>query len=304
MQSDSPKHKMSLESPTKSEALPFLFQDLDLHSVLSKSRYTLVLSDSKLLKNKCVLKVFPHNTERSIRGYLNESRLLDYKHPNIIQFHAITDHLKFKFESKDQESAGILMEYAPYGDFFEIGDLKEEKLVRTYFRQLIEGIEFLHSEGIAHLDLKLENLFLGEDLRLKIADFDNSNFKGEEVKSRGSKNFRAPEMLSEAVQDATKCDIYSAGIIMFALYTGRLPFEESAYENEPLNTWIKTKDSRFWKLHELDIEKTFSEGFKKLFFAMIAKDPRQRPTIEEIKRSQWYNEDGYSDEEICDFFAD
>ncbi|RZJ37213.1 MAG: hypothetical protein EOO18_06165 [Chryseobacterium sp.] len=50
------------------------------------------------------------------------------------------------------------------------GLLSHEMIIRTYFHQLIEGIEYIHSQGVAHLDLKLENIMLGDSFELKIID--------------------------------------------------------------------------------------------------------------------------------------
>ena len=70
-----------------------------------------------------------------------------------------------------------------------------KKLARTYFRQLIDGLEYLHSQGVRHLDLKLENLLIGDDYQLKIIDFDLSYMSGDtQILTRGSKFYRAPEL--------------------------------------------------------------------------------------------------------------
>mmetsp|Transcript_15068 Transcript_15068/g.12783 ORF Transcript_15068/g.12783 Transcript_15068/m.12783 type:complete len:89 (-) Transcript_15068:754-1020(-) len=72
----------------------------------------------------------------------------------------------------------------------------DETLVRTYFHQLVNAVEHIHSKGYAHLDIKTENLLLGKDYALKVSDFDLCReaeiplgFRG-----YGTKNFRAPEL--------------------------------------------------------------------------------------------------------------
>mmetsp|Transcript_23527 Transcript_23527/g.20433 ORF Transcript_23527/g.20433 Transcript_23527/m.20433 type:complete len:95 (-) Transcript_23527:1588-1872(-) len=82
------------------------------------------------------------------------------------------------------------------------------------------------------MDLKLENLLLGNDFKLKIIDFDACRFsQDEELLGRGTKNYRAPEVITEECSSYMKADIYSAGIILFALKTGCLPY----YEEDPVN---------------------------------------------------------------------
>jgi len=74
----------------------------------------------------------------------------------------------------------------------------DKKLCRTFFHQLIDGIEYLHSQNLAHMDLKLENLVLGDDFKLKIIDFDLAisltDEKNDQYGGAGTKNYRAPEV--------------------------------------------------------------------------------------------------------------
>ena len=129
-----------------------------------------------------------------------------------------------------------MMEFAPYGDFFKFvrafRDSLTDKLIRTYFRSLIDGLEYLHKQGVCHLDLKLENLLIGKDYQLKIADFDMSYMVGDDkVITKGTKYYRAPELRSGKCRNGVAADVYSAGIILFALKTGGvIPY----FEDSPL----------------------------------------------------------------------
>jgi len=91
------------------------------------------------------------------------------------------------------------MEFAPYGSLFEAiwkeNLPKSEIIARTYFHQLIEGLEFLHNQEITHTDIKPENLLIGEDFVLKIIDFERAKIRpSEKMPGRGTKNYRAPEL--------------------------------------------------------------------------------------------------------------
>jgi len=70
------------------------------------------------------------------------------------------------------------MEYAPFSHFFDLIIERKvqlsEEVVRTYFIQLLDALEFLHKNNMAHLDLKLENLMIGKEYMLKLIDFDLS----------------------------------------------------------------------------------------------------------------------------------
>mmetsp|Transcript_26786 Transcript_26786/g.23730 ORF Transcript_26786/g.23730 Transcript_26786/m.23730 type:complete len:99 (+) Transcript_26786:429-725(+) len=97
-----------------------------------------------------------------------------------------------------------MMEYAPNGSFHTLLLKKKYKpsieIARTYFHQLIFGMEYLHQNKLAHLDIKLDNLVVGEQYELKIIDFDLSHSENSNKKdfhSKGSRYFRAPELIDD-----------------------------------------------------------------------------------------------------------
>jgi len=139
-----------------------------------------------------------------------------------------------------------------------------EKLTRTFFHQLISGLEYLHKNGCAHLDLKLENLLLGNDLELKIADFDSSYQKEDFIIiSRGTRNNRPKEIRKGSCKLPQAADIYSAGLVLFQFMFGNLPYlEDSLIEGEDLQEQMETNISKFWNFHsrmhpKMEISKDF-----------------------------------------------
>mmetsp|Transcript_73929 Transcript_73929/g.102719 ORF Transcript_73929/g.102719 Transcript_73929/m.102719 type:complete len:125 (+) Transcript_73929:34-408(+) len=124
------------------------------------------------------------------------------------------------------------MEHATHGNLYEALALKrmrfDEKLVRTYFRQLIAGLSCLHHNGLAHMDLKPENIaFAGPDYTLKIFDYDLSLKINERTSKigRGSENYRSPEQYLGIAKDYRACDIFAAGILLFVMMSGGfIPF--------------------------------------------------------------------------------
>ena len=174
------------------------------------------------------------------------------------------------------------MEYAQHGDLFTFlkkkGFISDEKLVRTYFHQLIEGLEYLHKNDVFHLDIKPGNLLLSDDFTLKIADFDLSVIgRGPDIRGKGTKNYRAPEMGCEEVPDYAAADIYSAGIVAFLMMSGCLPSTEGTkitFRHVNLRTLMYDNDCYFWKYHEENDERAnkdlkFSPEFRRLFASMI-----------------------------------
>lgn len=200
------------------------------------------------------------------------------------------------------------MEFAPNGDFFDFvmnhGKDFDDILIRTYFRQLVDGLEYLHNTGVSHMDLKLENLLMGEDFSLKIADFDLSYFANDtKVLSRGTKFYRPPEVIQGRCKNTIAADIYSAGIILFTMKTrGMLPHaEDNRVGGVDFAGLLYTNNAQFWVKH-CEIQKkpltTFEQDFKDLFNAMVSINPSDRATIQQIRNSKWYNGPVYSPEEV------
>ena len=116
----------------------------------------------------------------------------------------------------------IVLEYASRGELFayivEHGSLPEAESVRL-FRQLIYGLEFLHSLGICHRDLKPENILLDDNLNVKIADFGFARFVKANIAetSCGSPHYAAPEVIAGVPYDGKCADVWSCGVILYAL---------------------------------------------------------------------------------------
>jgi BR serine/threonine kinase len=116
----------------------------------------------------------------------------------------------------------IVVEYASRGELFDFlvaHRCLQEEIALRFFRQIIYGVEYLHSLGICHRDLKPENILLDEQLNIKIADFGFARF----VKSNladtacGSPHYAAPEIVKGGGYDGKAADVWSCGVVLFAL---------------------------------------------------------------------------------------
>lgn len=286
-----------------------IFQDVFIVKQLNKAKFPVYLVCSKVNNKNYAMKTFPHENGRPHTYYENEIRFANLNHDNVIR--------NYSFENERKTRTGVhtitnislkVMEYAPYGDFYDLtmkyGEVFDEKLVRSYFKQMIEGLEYLQQQSVAHLDLKLENLLIGEDFILKIADFDLSQFAGDsKIISHGTKFYRAPELSLKNCKDTFAADIYSAGIVLFTMKShGVLPHaENNLISGVNFSQLLHTGDPKFWKEHckvQKKTEAFFDEDFKELFLAMTNPDPEKRATIQDIKKSKWYNGACCTPEEI------
>ena len=221
--------------------------------------------------------------EDDLRRCLREmSILLQMEHPNVIKtYEIISDSMRYY----------IIMEYCSKGELFDLivkeSHFSEEKSA-LFFYQIISGVEYIHSKKICHRDLKPENLLLNSDEELKIIDFGLSNYKTKEnnyvLKTPcGSPCYASPEMILGKKYDGFSIDIWSTGIILFAMLCGYLPFEEGQGENKNellFKNIVKCK---------LEYPEQFvGKSAKNLLEKIIVRDPKERISINEIKRHPFF----------------
>ena len=182
----------------------------------------------------------------------------------------------------------IFMDYCSKGELFNYIVEKQhlsQELSAFFYYQLINGIEYIHKKGVCHRDLKPENLLLTEKNKLKIIDFGLSNyFKGNLLETPcGSPCYASPEMVMGNKYNGFCIDIWSSGIILYAMLCGYLPFEEM--ENDEYNEVL------FRNIVECNVDypnEFITPVAKDLLCKILVKDPKKRITIEEIKVHNFY----------------
>jgi len=145
----------------------------------------------------------------------------------------------------------------------------------------LAGIEYISRLNIVHRDLKPENLLLDFDKGIKIVDFGLSNTykNGELLKTAcGSPCYAAPEMIAGKKYNGTNVDIWSCGVILFALICGYLPFEDP----NTSNLYKKILSADFQTPNYV------SDDAKDIFDKILNTDPEKRLTIDEIRQHPWF----------------
>jgi len=232
------------------------YEDLTIVKKLNKAKFPVFLSYSPSANQYFAMKVFPFNNNKMSPYFVNDARFAALDHINVISIVHYEAEREAVIEDAYRKISYTVMELAPYGDFFDVLMTHkirfDEKLARTYFHQLIEGLEYLHSNTVSHLDLKLENLLLGNHFILKIADFDQAHVKNQEaVTTKGTVCYRAPELILSNCKSPEAADIYSAGIILFLFKTGGiLPHSEhQKYKGLDLFNLMSSNNRVFWEKH-------------------------------------------------------
>ena len=201
--------------------------------------------------------------------------LKEINHLNLIKI------IKIK---EDADNYYMVMEFCENGELFN-QIVKKRRLDENesayYYFQLINGLEYIHSKNIVHRDLKPENLLINKKNILKIIDFGLSNYyKDNNFLSTpcGSPCYASPEMIAGKKYDGNLIDVWSSGIILFAMLCGYLPFD--GLTNEIL----------FKKILKCKIEypKFLSNTTIDLLKKILVNEPKNRITISEIKKHPFY----------------
>jgi len=198
------------------------------------------------------------------------------RHPNIIQLYEIVETTKQLYLITEYMSGGELYEYIVANN-----RIKEPEACRL-FQQVISGVEYIHKLNIVHRDLKPENLLLDFNKNVRIVDFGLSNTykQGEKLKTAcGSPCYAAPEMIAGKKYNGLQVDIWSAGVVLFALLCGYLPFEDP----NTANLYKKILSGDY------TIPKFLSPQAKEMIKGILNIDPIKRFTIEDIRKHPWFS---------------
>eukprot|EP00741_Cyanophora_paradoxa_P023685 tig00021612_g22879.t1 len=237
------------------------------------------LAEHELTGQKVAVKIMNRKKIKSldmdekVRREIKILRL--FMHPHIIRLYEVIDTPTHIF---------VVMEYVSGGELFDYivqkGRLSEDE-ARRFFQQIISGVEYCHKHNVVHRDLKPENLLLDSNYNVKIADFGLSNVMRDGFflkTSCGSPNYAAPEVISGKLYAGPEVDVWSCGVILYALLCGSLPFDD---ENIP-NLFKKIKGGIY------TLPSHLSDLARDLIPKMLIVDPVKRVSIGEIRQHPWF----------------
>lgn len=197
------------------------------------------------------------------------------EHPNIMRLYDVWE---------TSTELYLILEYVEGGELFDYlcdkGRLSTSEAL-GHFQQIITAVSYCHRFNIAHRDLKPENLLLDRDGNIKVADFGMAAWQGKSdllQTACGSPHYAAPEVIMGKSYNGACSDVWSCGVILYALLAGRLPFDD-----EDLGTLLeKVKIGKFCMPSEID------PRAKDLISKMLEKDVAKRITVEAIMKHPFY----------------
>ncbi|CAN4096793.1 unnamed protein product [Withania somnifera] len=195
-------------------------------------------------------RVLRQNIMEQIKREISTMKLI--RHPNVVRiFEVMASKTKIY----------IVLEYVHGGELFdEITWQTKEDEARRYFQQLINAVDYGHSRGVYHRDLKDDGLL---------------------HTACGRPNYVAPEVLTDKGYDGASTDVWSCGVVLFVLMAGYLPFDEPNL-NSLYQKILKASFS---------FPPWFSSSAKKLIKHMLDPNPLTRITIPEILEDDWFKKD-------------
>lgn len=193
--------------------------------------------------------------------------------------------------------AYLILELAEKGELFDYvfypGIGFGENYGRFLFTRIIEGIDACHNANIVHRDIKMENIMIDSQWNVKISDFGFATLikgkKGNGILTTplGTISYAAPEILRKQPYHGIPADIFSMGALLFTIVTGRMGFSK-AVKVDPFYKNIYKKDyHQYWKIISTNNKMKFSDEFKDLYTKLIAFEPKERPTLKEIRDHPW-----------------
>ncbi|XP_054820382.1 CBL-interacting serine/threonine-protein kinase 4-like [Prosopis cineraria] len=200
-----------------------------------------------------------------------------HDHPHILKIHEVL---------ATKTKIYLIVEFAAGGELFSKISRKgrmTEPVARRYFQQLVSALCFCHKNGVAHRDVKPQNLLLDHEGNLKVSDFGLSALP-EQLKNGllqtacGTPAYTAPEILFRRGYDGSKADAWSCGLILYVLLAGYLPFSDA---NIPeMCKKISRRDYQF--------PEWISKPARFVINRLLDPNPKNRMSLESLYQNSWF----------------
>ena len=194
----------------------------------------------------------------------------------------------------------MILEYCPKGDLFKY--VQNERFTgrqaKYIFKKILLGVQALHGANICHRNLKMQNILLDKNFNPKISNFvfatqfqQNNNQPIMLKDFVGTLSYASPNILSNQPYNGEKADIFSLGVILFNLVSGKLGFMKATQEDQIYGHILAGNIDQYWtELYSKIGNMNFSNDFKDLYISMVAFNENNRPHIAQVLNHPWFNE--------------
>lgn len=260
---------------------PFITKNYDLEETIGQGHFATVKSAKHIFSGERVaIKIIDKLKLDSIsREHLfQEVKCMKLvQHPNVVRLYEVIDTNSKLYLIQELGDGGDMYDY-----IMKHSNGLDEDQAKIYFCQIVNAIKYCHDLKVVHRDLKPENVvFFQQTGQVKLTDFGFSNTYESDSKlltSCGSLAYSAPEILLGDSYYAPPVDIWSLGVILYMLVTGRAPFQE-ANDSETL---MMILDCKYY------LPEYLSKECSDLIARMIVKDPSKRISLDDIKSHDWF----------------
>jgi len=287
------EHKQIVKETGKNPTPPPYLIDMKLGAGVFSEVFSAVTKEGSPFALKRISKTNPKFNWKMVLREINAGKKLNHK--GIVRF---KDHFETSsnvylvieyFEGKDLYSLMEQMDFRPF----------DERIAKHLFRQIVKALEYCHSKGICHRDIKLENVLVDETGRLKLIDFGLCGGTANKCDDFvGTADYAAPEVLLRRPYDGRAADVWSAGVMLYALLCGEFPFDVDellrclTHNCLPDLSW--GVDNPYYQ--------PLSPHARSLLESIFVVDPTARPTLKDLRKHEWLKGDKKVDDSLCKTF--
>eukprot|EP01136_Pigoraptor_vietnamica_P005827 Opistho-1_new@37974 len=256
----------------------------DLSDTLGKGEYSVVrVATQRITGSRLAMKMLDKERleDKALQMFFREVQIMKHlRHPNIVRMFEVFD---------TRRELCLVLEVAGKGDVLDyILEQPNKRLTeeesRRLFHQMLLAVDYCHRKRIFHRDLKAENFLLDDDYNIKLSDFGFANraLPGETLKTFcGSPPYAAPEIHGKQEYNGRCADMWSMGVLLYVLVSGKFPFQGKDMKDAIMNARYRT----LWHV---------SEACRDVIRGLLIVRPSRRMTLSEVMESAWMKEGGFS----------
>jgi serine/threonine protein kinase len=266
-----------------------------LGSGQSATVYLLEDDSGGLWAGKVLLSTNPALRDRNLSMLRQEAQMLRVIHSDkVVRMIDVNDTGVLLRDGLPQRCAYLVLEHCAGGELYDFvhdsGRFSEE-LTRFYFKAILEAVVVCHRAGIAHCDLKLDNVLLDTQFQVKLADFGLATSvgtcqNGSMEAYRGTPYYMAPEIHARKPYHGFSADLFALGVCLFIMLTRACPFKSATSTDNHYCLFVND-NSRFWRLHSQISGVPISQEFANLVTSLLALDPAHRLSLAEVIAHPW-----------------